>query len=168
MLDDDARNGQIAEPLVIGWNDEPGRMLGAAARKRVFIGGHVVFPVDPLLIIGLADLPLFARVVEALLEALQLLLFRNVQIELENVGLVRNQILLEFVDQFIAPRPDIFWDEIVNANDKNILVVRTVEYYDFAASRRGLVRAPQKIMRSLLGGRLFERRNAATLRVHGA
>src|SRR3984957_19061915 len=79
-----------------------------------------------------------------------------------------NQVFLEVVDQTVAARPDTFRDEIVNANDEDILVVRAVEYDDFAASRRGLVRSPQKIVRSLFRGGLFEGCNAATLRVHGA
>src|SRR5580698_1983921 len=79
-----------------------------------------------------------------------------------------NQIFLEVVDQIVTAGPDILRDKIVNANDEDILVVGTVEYDNFAAGRRGLVRAPQKIVRSLFGRGLFEGRNAASLRVHRA
>ena len=64
------------------------------------------------------------------------------QKELENVGFVINQVFLEVVDQIVAAGPDIFRDEIVNANDEDILVMRAVEDNDFAAGRRGLVHAP--------------------------
>ena len=75
VLDDNARDGQIAEPFVIGRNDEPGRMRRAATGERVFIGGHIILPESALLIVGLADLPVFGGVVETILEALQLFFF---------------------------------------------------------------------------------------------
>ena len=75
LLDDDARNGQIAEPFVVGWNDEPWRVLCAASGESVFVPGHVVLPEGALPVIGFADLPVLGGVVEALLKALQLFFF---------------------------------------------------------------------------------------------
>ena len=46
--------------------------------------------------------------------------------------------------------------------------MRAVEDDHFAAGRRGLVRAPQKVVGSSTGGGLLECRHAATLRVHRA
>jgi hypothetical protein len=56
----------------------------------------------------------------------------------------------------------------MNANDKNVFVVRTIEDDDFAAGGRGYVCAPQKVVGRLFGGGLLERRDAAALWVHGA
>ena len=90
------------------------------------------------------------------------------QIELENVGVVRHEVLLEVVDAVVASRPDLFRDEVMNADDQNILIMRAVEDHHFASCRRGLMRAPQKIVRQFFSGRLLERGYAAALRVHGA
>jgi hypothetical protein len=108
VLDDDAGDGQIAKPLVIGGNDEPWRVRCAAAGERIFVAGHVFLPIAALLVIGFADLPVLGGVVEALLEALQLFFLGDVQIKLENVGVVINEVLLEVVDEIIAPGPDCF------------------------------------------------------------
>jgi len=142
MLDDDARDQQVAKPLVIGGNDEPRRVLGAATRECFFVAGDVFVPEAALLVVGLADLPVLAGVVEPLFETLQLLFFGDVQEELENLRAVRGQVALEIVDLIVAARPDGFRDEVVHADDENILVMRAVEDDHFAAGRRGFVRAP--------------------------
>src|ERR1700691_3835195 len=83
MLDDDAGYGKIPEPLVIGGDDEPRRLLCAAPRNRLVIGFDIFAPEAALLVVRLADLPMLRRVLEPLLEALQLLLLGDVQIKLE-------------------------------------------------------------------------------------
>ena len=70
MLDNNARDGKVAEPLVVRWNDEPRRVCGAAAREGFFVGRDIIVPESAFLVVGLADFPLPGRVVEALLESL--------------------------------------------------------------------------------------------------
>ena len=67
---------------MVGWDNKPRGMLGAATRECIFVSRRVVIPVSSLLVIGLADFPLFGGVVEPILEAFQLLAFGDVQIEL--------------------------------------------------------------------------------------
>src|SRR5664279_5016112 len=49
---DDVGDGQMREPLVIGWNDVPGRMLGAGVVDHVLVRCHVVIPAAPLVQVG--------------------------------------------------------------------------------------------------------------------
>jgi hypothetical protein len=87
-LGDDLRNGQVAEPLVVGGNDVPGRVLAAGLAQRLFVGFDVVGPELALGVVAFADFPVARRVVEPLLEALELLLGADVQEELEDARAV--------------------------------------------------------------------------------
>ena len=60
---------------------------------------------------------------DALLEALELLVGVDVQIELENVGAVLDQHSLEIVDVLITLRPDSLGDHVLDALDQHLLVV---------------------------------------------
>ena len=64
---DDARDRQIAKPLVVRRDDEPGGVGGAGAAQHVLVGLLVSVPVFSLLVVGGADLPVAGRIVEALL-----------------------------------------------------------------------------------------------------
>ena len=72
MLHHDARDGQVAEPFVIGRDDEPWRIACAAARESVFVRSRVCVPEGPFLVVGFADLPVLGRIVKPFLEPLQL------------------------------------------------------------------------------------------------
>src|SRR5882762_3463050 len=48
-LDQDARYGKVAEPLLVRRHDEPGRLGRAAAGERVLVRSDVVVPVRPVL-----------------------------------------------------------------------------------------------------------------------
>jgi len=78
-FDDDARDGEIAEPFVVRGNDEPGGVLGAAAAKDVFVGARVFVPVGALLKIGWRGFPIAFGVFDAGLEAFFLFVFADVQ-----------------------------------------------------------------------------------------
>ncbi len=123
VLHDDPGDGEVPEPLVVGGDNKPGGVLGAATGERVLVSRRVVVPVRSLLVIGLADLPLLGRVVEPILEAFQLLAFGDVQEELEDMGVVLDEATLESVDLIVAAGPDLFWDQVMNASDQDIFVV---------------------------------------------
>ena len=68
-LRDNPRNGEITEPFVVCWDDEPGRVLHARFANGLFVGGDVIVPQFPLRIVVFTDLPVRGRVVETLTEA---------------------------------------------------------------------------------------------------
>ena len=43
-LGDDVRDGEIAEPLLIGRDDEPGTLGRVAPRNRLFVRDRIVVP----------------------------------------------------------------------------------------------------------------------------
>ena len=71
---DDLRHREIAEPFVVGRDDEPRRVLGARQRHGILVGRDVFRPQLALGIVALADLPVPRRIVEPLREARELLL----------------------------------------------------------------------------------------------
>src|SRR2546428_1542296 len=102
---------QVAVPLVVGGNDVPRRPRGAAPADGVLVGGHELLPVSAVLPIHRIDLPGLERVLQALFKALLLLLFRDVQEELESGHAALGQELLEIVDRLVASAPDRPGDE---------------------------------------------------------
>ena len=153
------------------WSDgmtNQGACWRAAAGQGLLVGRHVVVPELSLLVVGLADLPLLGRIVEPLLEASQLLFLGDVEVELENVRVVLDELLLERVDLVVPARPDRLRDQIVDADDEHVLVVRAIEDGHFSPGRRRPVNPPQEVVCQLLGGRLLEPRHATALRVHRA
>jgi hypothetical protein len=163
---DDLRDREVAEPLVVRRDHVPRGALGRAFGQHVFVCRHVVVPEGPFLVVRIADLPLPRRVVEPLLEALELLVFRDVEEELHDRRVVLDQELLEVVDQCISSRPHVLGHEVVNANDEDILVVGAIEDGDLAERRRMRMDAPEKIMRAFLVRGLLEADDRAAQRVH--
>ena len=107
VLDDDSGHGEVPEPLVVGRDDKPRGVLGAATRECILVSRRIVVPVGSLLVIGLADFPLLGRVVEPILEAFQLLPFGDVQEELEDMRVVLDEAALESVDSIVTAGPDL-------------------------------------------------------------
>ena len=56
-LDYDPRNGEITEPFVVRWDDEPGRVLLGRLANGLFVGGDAIVPQFPLRIVVFTDLP---------------------------------------------------------------------------------------------------------------
>src|ERR1019366_1944495 len=138
----------------------------AAFCEGVFVSGHVFIPKFPLVGIRLGDLPSSLRFIDALFEALFLLVLADVQEEFQYLHVVFAQRLFKLVDLVVTPRPDILGNEVVDAYDENIFVMRAVENPDIAVLGNGLVYAPEKIVRGFLGRWRFEWRDGASLRVH--
>src|SRR5579872_4444978 len=87
------------------------------------------------------------------------------------------QVLLQIPDGFVPLIPDVFGvvrlpgkslaakQFRMDSNDKDILVIRTVEDTDAASFRKTASSAPEKIVFKFLGARLLETVNLATLRI---
>src|SRR5439155_23511730 len=77
VADNDLRNGQIAEPSVVGRNDKPGSALRALLGTHVLECLRVIIPVVAFLIIRLTDFPLAFVVIQSLCLAGNLFLLGN-------------------------------------------------------------------------------------------
>ena len=65
---------------MVRWNDVPGSPLRARQRNGILVSLDVLRPQFALGVVALADLPLPRRIIEALLEALKLLLRADMEI----------------------------------------------------------------------------------------
>ena len=94
-----------------------------------------------------------------------MLIFADVEVELENdSGRIRQQ-SLESVDVLITRAPDLLWHEFMDSHHQHILIMRAVE--DFDVSCRGClgVYAPEEIVGEFFFRRDFKRSYRAALRV---
>src|SRR6266849_3249474 len=64
----DLRNGQIAEPLMVCRDDEPGGALGTRLSERILERLSVITPIIAFFVVRFTDLPLASRVIQSLLE----------------------------------------------------------------------------------------------------
>src|SRR5438876_7527823 len=127
VADNDLRNGQIAEPFVVGRNDKPGSVLRARLVKHVLECLRVIIPVVAFLIIRFTDLPLAFGVIQSLFEAGKLFLFGNMQEEFKNRCVVfSGDELFVIVVLIVAFRPDFFWHQSVDPRDQHIFVMGTI------------------------------------------
>ena len=140
-------------------------MLGAGCAHRVLERLDVVIPQRPFEIVGFADLPVAVRVIEALRETGELFLPADVQEEFEDSHAVFGEQRLEVADALVARHPGLLVDQLVDPRHQHVLVVRAVEDDDLTLSRRMGVDAPEKVVRELGRGRLFEAGDARALGV---
>jgi hypothetical protein len=164
-IDDDRRDGDVAIPLVIGWDDEPRGVLAAGGGEDVVVGVDVVRPELTFLDVGVGELPLFVLVVDAGLEAAGLLFVRDVEIELEDEDVVVGEEAFELVDVVEATLRDFAGDELVNARGQNIFVVGSVEDADHTARGHLCVNAPEEVVAGFERGGDLEGGDVAALRV---
>jgi len=167
-LGDDPGDGKIAEPLVVRGDDEPGGVLGAAFVQCVLEGLGVGVPERALGVVPLADLPVPGGVLDTDLEAFELFGGVDVEIELQDMGAVVVQQLLEIVDVLVAPGPDGLRHHVVHPLHQHVFVVGTVEDAHLSLARRVLVIAPQEVVSRLRFGGDLEAGDVAALGVHGA
>ena len=131
-------------------------MPSVALRQRILVSKCVIVPKFSFIEVGLGNLPATVGIVDTLLEALSLLLFADMQKKLDDPDAVVVEQFLEFVDLVVAARPNLFWNEVVNAHDENIFVNGAIEDSNVAVFGNGVVNAPQIIVRSFFGGRFLE------------
>jgi hypothetical protein len=111
-------------------------------RERLLVG----VPKPALLYVVRGELPIVIGEIDAPQEALALLLFREVEEELDDPESVPGQVPLPIVDRFIPTFPDMMFARLgrkllaekdfrVHPDDQHLLVVRPVEDADLAARR---------------------------------
>ena len=76
-IGDDLRQRQIAEPFMVSRNDEPGRATRARGVQSILERHNVIVTERTFGVIGPANFPVAIRIVEALLEARDLLLIAD-------------------------------------------------------------------------------------------
>src|SRR5271166_777013 len=164
----DLRHREIAKPLVVRWDHEPWRIAGAGGAHRVLERLDVLVPQRSLGIVGLADLPVARRVVEALRKARELLLLADVEEKFQDRSSVLGEQGLKVANALVAGGPGRLVDDLVDPRHQYVLVMRTVEDRDFAMPRGMRMDAPEEVMRKLGGGGLLEAGDARALRIKGA
>ena len=146
--------------LGIGRDDRPRRPRRSGRGDRLAVRLLVGVPAGALLEVADRELPVLGRVVEPVLQALALLVLRDVEEELEDDGAGLDEQLLEGVDVGEALRRLVARDPALDDRNEDVLVVAAVEDHDLAGGRRLLVDAPQEVVRALLLGRRLPRRGA--------
>src|SRR5208283_3151412 len=175
-LDDRSRDNEAGEPLVVGGHDEPRRVLRSGRSDGLIVRAHVVVPVAAFAHVGSGEFPVLLRLVEALHEALLLLLAGQVEVELEDDHALPGEIVLEPRDVGEPLVPDSLADKLwrqllrleqllVDAHHEHFLVVRAIEDGDAPALRSLHGVSPKEIVRQLLLGGLLERKDVTALRI---
>src|SRR5580698_3362200 len=94
-LDDRRGDDKAGEPLVVRGHNEPRRVFRRRRLNRLLIGVHVVVPVAAFAHVGGGEFPVLVRLIEALHEALLLLLAGQVEVELEDHHALPREVVLE-------------------------------------------------------------------------
>src|SRR5579871_482457 len=174
---DGGGDDQPSKPLVVGRHDVPGCALRCGGPNCFLEGVHVVAPEAALVHVGGREFPVFVRLVEALHEALLLLLARQMQKELENDRPLPGEVILEARDIEQPLVPDalahelrrqllLLQDILVYTHHEDLLVVGSVENPDPPPLGQALDVAPEKIVVEVLRRGLLERKDLAALRIH--
>ena len=74
----------------------------------------------------------------------------------------------EIANMLVTPGARLLIDELVDAGDQHVLVMRAVENDDLPGSRRVGVNAPEKVMRGFEWSGLLEARDVDALRIDAA
>src|SRR5262245_47191752 len=97
-FNDRGGDGETSEPPAVGWDDEPGCVLRCGGANGRFVRVLVVVPKPAFVYVRGGELPVLLWSVEALHEALFLLLGRQVQKEFEDDDSLTGEIVLEVRD----------------------------------------------------------------------
>jgi hypothetical protein len=149
----------------------------AGRGKAVLVGLRVLLPVAALPDVAAAEFPVLLRIVDALEEAPALLLFRQVQEELQDARAVAVQVPLEARDRPVALLPEAvaagrFQRQVLRAqdfgvdpHDQHLFVIRAVEYAHAPALGQRARAAPEKVVVELFRARVLEAEYLAALRI---
>src|SRR5579863_7522703 len=177
-IEDDLRYDQTGVLFVIGGNDIPGRVVCTGCTEAVLIGLHVMLPEFPLLDICIAELPVLLRLVDARQKAFPLLLFREMEEELDDASAVNVKVFLKIHNRTIPIVPDFLvivrsvWDALADQNfgmhagNQNFLVIGQVEDANPPAFGKVAGSEPEKIVLQFTGAGMLEAEHLAALRIN--
>ncbi|MNT54116.1 hypothetical protein D3C72_1912500 [compost metagenome] len=131
---------------MVGGNPVPGRISCRRLFKNVFIRLLVIIPEFPFLQIADIKLPVFGRILKPFLYLLQLLLFGNMEKQLDNQRVLFRQHLLKVANLLKAALGLGLLLIAVNAGNQNILIMGTVKSRNIAFGRRLLMDSPEEVM----------------------
>src|SRR5690348_5318675 len=165
-FDDDARDGEVAEPYVIGGDDEPRSIFGAAARKGGLIGGDVVVPVLSFLQVGFGKFPLLTRIMEPLLKTPLLFFPADMQEKFQDLDVIFLEVPFKAIDFSVSRLPHFLGNELVDANHEDVFIMRAVKNADHAFCGDCLVNAPEEVVSEFFGIRNLECGHRTSLRAN--
>jgi len=102
-IQDNLGNNQPGILFVVGGDDVPRRVMGAGGAQASLISLRVLLPVFPLVDVRDAELPVLARLIDALEEAFALLAFREMEEELDDPGSIAVEMFLQVNDGTRGP-----------------------------------------------------------------
>ena len=102
-IEDNLGHDQPGILFVVGGDDVPGRVMGAGGAQASLISLRVLLPVFPLVDVRDAELPVLARLIDALEEAFALLAFREMEEELDDPGSIAVEMFLQVNDGTRGP-----------------------------------------------------------------
>ena len=161
-IKDNLGDNQPGIVLVVSRNDVPGRVMGACRVQASLINLHVMLPVFSLVNVREAEFPVLVRLINALEKSLSLFVLRQVEEDLDDLGAVMVEMLLQvhdgmiplfpnglpLVEQFMR-KPLAAKNLRMHANDEHLLVVGTIEDADPPTFGQTAGRAPKKIVLSV-------------------
>src|SRR5208282_1659281 len=163
--DDPLGDIQVPEPLSVGRHHVPRRPLRAGLGDCFLVGFHVNGPSQPLLEVGLPELPVLAGVVEPFLQPSPLFSSADVQEKLEDGRPLLSEHPLEIVNLPVPSLPDGFRDEAVDPGDEDVLVVTSIEKDHLAPCREVGMDPPKEVVVELFHRGRLERHHAYALRI---
>ena len=147
-------------PLVVACDDRPRSLLCGGLHEHILGSLVVLVPfaaVTPILVV---DLPMLVWVGLALLEALQLLGLRNMEVEFDENGAVINERSLHLVDLGIGTLPLGVRGKSLDPLHQHASVPGAVKDGDFSIGGKAVPESPEVVMAILLRRGLLGRINA--------
>lgn len=115
------------EPLEVCRDNAPRGVCGVCSEQH-FLSGLVVFaPFTTVSPIFVGDFPVLVGVSFASFEAVELLVFRNVEVDFDEDGSVVDELLFKAVDFFVGASPFTFFCKAFDSLDEDASVPRAVK-----------------------------------------
>ena len=116
-----------------------------------------MFAVSPVLV---ADLPMLIRIPLAALEAIELLILRDMEVEFYNDRSIIRQLTLKFVDFPVGPLPFCLRAELLHAFDQHPAIPGPVENRGLTVGRKLIPKPPHIVVLKFLRRRFDDRIDA--------
>mmetsp|Transcript_2460 Transcript_2460/g.4329 ORF Transcript_2460/g.4329 Transcript_2460/m.4329 type:complete len:207 (+) Transcript_2460:1696-2316(+) len=146
------RHNGVARPLFVRWHHVPRRIVSGRRRNRVFPRLHVLKPPRTLHFhVRHCSVPRFQRQQRVHSQPRQLLVLRDVQKDLHDLGSVQSEDLFERIDHFVPLSPRGLRQRSIHASSSDVFVVRLVPESNVSFWRNAHVCTPQEVVLGLDG-----------------